>query len=148
MLDDSKAKKIGRNAGEETLVPVKRESPLKWRSYTDSELIRFRDEITACLPPLSLAEMNMEEQLLLQYHALRSVQNEVFGDSEIPVNQQAQIANSVSGVLSKLAEKQQEIYTSERLKKIESVLIALMKEQPTELAEAFLTQYEALLETL
>lgn len=149
MYEDGKAKKIGRTKTEDGKVEdVSKPTPYNWKILSVAELIRFRDEITATLPPTSLADMNLEEEMLLQYHSLRAVQNEVLHDPDVPVNQQAQISNSVSQVLTKLAEKQQEIYTSERLKRIESILIEAVQSLPTEVSEAFLTKYEEMLELL
>ena len=112
------------------------------------ELIRLRDQITRRLPPLTIAEMDLEEEMLLQFHALRATQNDVMGDLDIPVNQQAQIANACGQQLKALAERQSEIYTSERIKRLEKTLIRLLHKWDSKQAELFLEEYEKELENL
>lgn len=146
MFDEGKSKKIGRK-GEEAPHPP-RSAPFNWKSLPMEDLIRFRDEITTCLPALTLIDIDMEQELLLQYHSMRALQNEVLADTEVPRNQQAQIANACSAVLAKIAELQETLYDSERLKRIEKVLIASLDELPTEVKEKFLTEYEKALENV
>lgn len=119
---------------------------MNWKIYSVEELIKFRDEITNHLPPLSLKDIDMEQELLLQFRALRALQNDVIADEETPVNQKAQIGNSVSSVLAKMGEMQQTLYDSERLKRIEKILVSVLDTLPQETKEAFLTAYEAELE--
>lgn len=149
MFEQGKGKEIGNRRDSGDGSPKKdRTAPFNWASLPVTDLIRYRDEITAHLPALSLAEINMEEELLLQYHALRKLQNDCLEDNDTPLNQRSQLANSVSTVLTKLAERQEAVYTSERLKAIERVLIDLMKKQPVDLAEAFINDYKMVLEGL
>lgn len=115
---------------------------------TIPELIKLRDQITRRLPPLTIAEMDLEEEMLLQFHALRAAQNDVIGSEEVPVNQQAQIANACGQQLKALADKQSEIYTSERVKRMEKTLIRLLNKWDSAQAEAFLDAYEKELENL
>lgn len=121
---------------------------LNWGIYTIIELIRFRDEITKLLPPLTLKEMNLEEEMLLQYHSLRALQNDVLEDTQIALNQRAQVANAVANQLSKLADAQEKVYTQERFKAIESLMIRSLLRLPEETAADFLSQYEKLLASL
>lgn len=117
-------------------------APFSWKSHSVADLVAWRDQITAVLPPLSLAEMNMEEEVLLQYHSLRALQNDVLGDEAIPLNQRAQIANSVTGALTKLVDMQSSVYTQERFKAIEGLMIRHLNRLPAEAAEAFIAEYE------
>jgi hypothetical protein len=113
-----------------------------WSRYRTDDLIRFMDEIRACLPSTKLSEMNLEEELVLQYHTVRALQNDVLQQEEIPLNQRAQLANSVSSVLSKLADLQNEIYSSERFKVVENLLIRMLSRLPENVAAQFLAEYE------
>ena len=143
MHEPEKAKRIGKSAEK----PAETASHgFKWGSYPLEELIKIRDEITQHLPPMSLRDIDMEQELLLQYHSLRKLQNDVLSDNETPVNQRAQVANSVSGVLAKIGELQQTLYDSERLKRIEKILVSVLEHLPVPVAEAFLTKYEEELE--
>lgn len=118
---------------------------LNWSIYTVAELVRFRDEITKALPPLQLSHLNLEEEMLLQYHTLRELQGDVMGDGEVPVNQRAQVANSVASTLKSLGDMQVELYSSERFKDIENLLVRTLDKMPEDLAAEFLTGYEEML---
>lgn len=143
MYDPEKSKRIGKTKDDPAPASV---APFNWKALPMEDLIRFRDEITACLPPLTLRDMDMEQELLLQYHALRALQNDVISDSETAVNQKAQVANSVSATLAKIADLQETLYDSERLKRIEKILISCLDQLPIPVSEAFLTKYEEELE--
>lgn len=146
MFDDGSASKpIGRTKGE-------RPAPFNWKSLPDDLLIRYMDEIRACLPATSLKEMNLEEELVLQLHAMRVLQNEVLtdrgeGTEGIPLNQITSVANAVSSALNRLVELQNEIYNSERFKSIENLLIRTLTKLPEDVASAFLTEYKLVLES-
>lgn len=152
MFDDSKTKKIGfgsAGSGEDGRgdndSPSRKKQILNWSTYTVAELVRFRDEITKKLPPLALKDLNLEEQVLLQYHTMRELQGDVMEDEMTPANQRAQVANGVGAVLKTLADKQTDLYTTERFKDIENLLIRTLGKLPEELAAGFITEYEKLL---
>lgn len=109
------------------------------------ELIAYRDEITRLLPPLALKDMNMEEEMLLQFHALRSLQTDVLNDTEYPLNQRVTAANSVAAALDKLTQRQEAIYSSERFKQIENLLIRTLNKLPEAAAAAFIDEYDRVL---
>ena len=116
------------------------------KQLTLPELLRLREEIDKLLPPLSIAEMNLEQEMVLQYHTLRTVQNDIMDDEEIPLNQRAQLASTCSAQLARLMQLQQEIFTSERIKAMERVLTKLLKAWDKDQAEKFLAEYEKALE--
>ena len=142
MIDESKVKNFGRN--EETTSS----GPFKWHALPQETLLRYLDEIKAALPATTLADMNMEEELILQFQSVRRLQGTILDDDNVPANQKAQVANSVASALSKLAELQLAVYSSERFKRIEGLLIRHLGRLPEEAAAAFLEDYEALLESL
>lgn len=109
------------------------------------ELVQYHDEIRSLLPPLTLKEMDLEGELLMQFHAIRSMQNLVLDDDSVPVNQRAQVANTVGTTLNRMAELQTTVYTSERFKRIENLLIRALRELPEASQKAFLDSYERLL---
>lgn len=116
-----------------------------WAILSVAELIRFRDEITKALPPIELSKINLEEEVLMQFHALRELQNTVMEDEEVPVNQRAQVANTVGATLKTLGDQQIALYSSERFKQIENALIRQLDKLPEELAAAFLDDYAKVL---
>lgn len=141
MIDESRVKNFGR--GEETSTPT-----FRWEALPVATLLRYLDEIRAALPYNSLVDMDMERELILQFQAVRELQNTIIDDESVPANQKAQVANSVASVLGSIAELQNKIYSSERFKRIETLLIRHLNKLPEDVAAAFLEDYEAVLEKL
>lgn len=106
------------------------------------ELLELRKEIDQRLPTSSLNDLNLEKELVLQLLTVQKLQREVLAESDIPANQKAQTVNAVAANLATLAKLQTEVYTSERLKKIEQILISVLQVMPLEQQESFLTAYE------
>lgn len=140
MIDESKVKDFNRTE------PA--QAPFRWSALPIETLLKYFDEIRATLPSTKLVDMNMEDELLLQYQAVRALQNSIIDDDEVPANQRAQVANSVAGVLSTLADLQNKTYSSERFKRIETLLVRHLSKLPEDTAAAFLEDYERLLDTL
>lgn len=137
MIDESKVKNFGR--GEETST-----SPFRWSALPLETLLRYLDEIRQVLPATTLLDMNMEEELILQFQAVRTLQNTILDDLSVPANQKAQVANSVASVLGSIADLQNKVYSSERFKRIETLLIRHLNKLPEDVAAAFLEDYEQL----
>lgn len=145
MIDENKVKEI--STRQEPSSPTA-SSGFKWASLPTETLLRYLDEIKACLPPTALVDMNMEEELIRQYQAVRALQSTIIDDLDTPVNQKAQVANSVASSLGRLAELQLSIYSSERFKRVETLLIRHLSKLPEDVAAAFINDYEQLLEAL
>lgn len=109
------------------------------------ELLELRKEIDQRLPTSSLNDLNLEKELVLQLLTVQKLQRDVLSEDDIPANQKAQTVNAVAANLATLAKLQTEVYTSERLKKVEQVLISVLQEMPMEQQEAFLEAYESAL---
>lgn len=107
------------------------------------QLIEVYEEVRKRLPPIQIAKMNVEEELLLQFHTIRKLQSEIIGEDGVAPNQKSQVANTVGNCLERIAKMQDEIYDSERFKRIESLLIRMLRKVPKEVAEEFLNDYEA-----
>ena len=120
--------------------------PFTWDALPIDLLLKYRDEINTRLPPTELSKMNMEEEMLLQYHTIRTLQSEVLNDDSIPPNQRAQVANAVTSSLNKLSELQEQLYTTERYKAVENLLIKCLGKLPEAVAMEFLDGYEKILE--
>jgi hypothetical protein len=82
-------------------------------------------------------------ELVLQVVALQALQNAVINDFDIPANQRAQCASALSSALANLVKVQGDIYTSERFKKVEGLLIETLDVLPKEAQRKFLDAYEA-----
>ena len=141
MIDDDKTRSFDNQT-------ASRGAPFNWKALPLALLLRYREEINECLPPTELSKMNMEEEMVLQYHTIRILQREVIDDDTIPPNQRVQVANSVASTLTRLSELQNELYSSERFKAIENMLIRSLSKLPEEVAMTFVTDYEKILETM
>lgn len=106
------------------------------------QLLDLYEEVRRHLPPIQLAKMNVEEELLTQFHKVKKLQTEVINDDGFPPNQKAQVANTVGSCLERITKMQEEIYDSERFKRIESLMVRMLRKVPKEVAEEFITDYE------
>ncbi|MEY2688983.1 MAG: hypothetical protein RL375_3181 [Pseudomonadota bacterium] len=130
--------------------PQKTGQLVAWEAMSAADLIAYRDQIVRVLAakvPMKLTDLSIENELLLQFHALREMQREVIDDNEIPANQKAQVANSVGSILAKLADLQNTVYSSERFKKVENMLVRHLMALNEDVAAKFLDDYQDLLRT-
>lgn len=113
---------------------------------SEVELLRLRAEVDRLLPTKALVDMNLERELVLQYVTVQNLQSSVITDENVPANQKAQTANAVAASLASLAKLQGDVHTSERIKKVEQVLIEVLQTLPTETQAQFLDRYGQVLE--
>jgi len=116
-------------------------------NFSLHDLLKLKADIERRLPARTLRDISMERELLLQWMASQELQNQVLQDEATPANQRAQVANSTAGILQQLAKLQIEVHTSERLKKIEMILIECLGTLPMEVQEKFLSAYAEALES-
>jgi len=113
------------------------------KSLTIDQLLEMRAQIDAQLPIRKLKDLDLEHELVLQVQSLQVLQRRVMDDmSGTPANQIAQCASSLSSALMNLVKMQSDLHTSERLKKIESILIECVKTLPVKTQTAFFDAYE------
>lgn len=137
-------------SGETLEMPEKQPSigeELGISTLSEVELLNLRAEIDQFLPTKALVDLNMERELVIQLIVVQNLQRETLRDDSVPANQKAQTSNAVASTLATLSKLQTEMYTSERLKKIEQVLIETLQTLPQEAQELFLAAYEANLAT-
>ena len=115
---------------------------------TPDQLLALRSDVYRLLPVKLLKDVNLQQELVLQLLTIQSLQNTTMQDDEVPANQKAQVAGHVANSLAILGKLQVEVYSSERLKKIEAVLIEVIRTLPMEQQEVFLKAYEQALEDL
>ena len=128
---------IGKRAEDE------QSDPLDLDNYTEEELLELRSAITNMLPASHLKDLDLEQELVLQFRRAQHLQDRVLRQLDIPANQQAQVLNSVASTLQQLVKMQSDFYTYERLKKIEGILVNLLNQWPEEQTEEFFRRYEA-----
>lgn len=115
-------------------------------SMGEAALLDLRAQIDACLPVKSLKDLDLERELVLQYQTVKALQNDVINDDEIDVNKRAQVVNSCAAALDSLVKMQERYVNSQRMMKIESILIDTLNEWPHDHVDRFLQQYSANLE--
>lgn len=89
----------------------------------------------------TLAQLNLDEELLNQYNSAKLVFEAAQFDEETPLNQKAQILNTLTSILQAIIKMQQDLHSIERVKLIEATLISTLQNHET-LKEAFLDDYE------
>lgn len=114
--------------------------------YSQDDLIDLRSQIDSRMPIRRLKDLNLETELVIQLQTVQRLQTDTLADELIPANQKAQTAGQVAGALATLSKLQYEVYSSERLKRIEAILINAIKVLPMDVQDDFLTQYSAMLE--
>jgi hypothetical protein len=90
--------------------------------------------------PLTATGLNLETELLEQYNRARRVLHDAEYDSDVPLSQKAAALNSATTIIGALIKSQAELYSLERVKKIENALITTLKKYP-ELQESFMQEY-------
>jgi hypothetical protein len=109
----------------------------------ESELLELREAIQSRLPT-TLQEINLENELVLQYKSAKTLLNKVLNDDNVQANQKAQVQNSCAASLKELARLQTDLFTAERLKAIEQMLIRAIRTLPQETQVQFFNEYEKL----
>lgn len=128
---------------DETAVSL--DAPFNWAKADKEQLLRWYEEIRNHLPGFELTALNVEEELLLQFHTLRLLQKAALNDKDVPTNQRTQVANAVGASLVQIAKLQIDVYSSERFKAIELLLIRVLNKLPEEVASVFISEYEKIL---
>ncbi len=97
-------------------------------SMTNSELLELHSRIEKKLGGTTLEEVNLVRETLLQMHRAKALQELAQkSGADIPMNQRAQVQNSLSNMLAQLGRTQINLFTSERIKKIEGATIRVVK---------------------
>lgn len=111
---------------------------------TQMELFALRGRIDAVLPAPNMSEVNLEDEVVRQFQTVRALQATVIAGNDEP-NKKASVIQACATALQMLSKMQAEIYTAERFKRIENLLIKHLKLLPEETAQAFLAGYERLI---
>ncbi len=120
---------------------------MNFATWPLSELLAMHSAIEAVLPVKSLKDMDLARELVLQVQALQQLQQTVANDEDTPVNQKAQVANSLSSALVNLVKLQNDVYNAERFKKVETFVIHFLNTMPTPQMKADALQaYEKIFE--
>lgn len=114
-----------------------------WKGMSVAELTRHMADLRRHLPPTELKDINVEEELLLQFAVMREFQTSIISSDKIQANQRAQVGSAVSKLILDITDRQSEVYSSERVKRLETALIRACRDHMPEAAcEQFIKAYE------
>ena len=88
-----------------------------------------------------IKDVNLEAELVNQFDTLKRLQDDVLHDESIPLNQRAQLANTVVSALGQLIKLQIDLQRDEVMKIMEATLIESIKTLPEETKDAFFKDY-------
>lgn len=111
----------------------------------------FQDFPTALAPseevyvpeyvPVTAETLNLGEEFLAQYNAAKKLYHDSVYDIKIPTAQKAQLLNSITSIINALVRGQQELYSIEEVKAIETALVATLRTFPA-IEKEFMALYE------
>ncbi len=85
----------------------------------ESQLLDLRVEIDSRLH-IKIADMDLTEELGLQYQMAKILLNQVQTDNSVPPNQRALVFNAVREQLTQIVKMQETVWSMERLKRYEA----------------------------
>lgn len=117
---------------------------VKLEGMTREELLDLHSRIEQQIGGLELTQINLVKELLLQLHRGKALQEKASSANDAPLNQRAQVQNSLGNAIKDLAKIQSELYSSERIKRIQSAVIKVVKTLPKPQQDHFfeLLEYE------
>lgn len=113
-------------------------------SLSKVEVLAIKTALDHHHPDTTLNTMDPQSELMKQYRRIEGLQIDTFGDPNVPANQKAAVSNSVASVLAQIVKMQTELHNTQRFKKMEAILIRLIKRLPKDYAEQFLADYAKL----
>lgn len=116
-------------------------------SMSQEELLALRAKIDSKLTGIRLSDMNLEQETLIQYKQAKQLQLDANATGEganaVPMNQRAQVQNSLASLLKDLAKMQMELHDSESLKRLRAAVIKVVRMQPKEFQDQFFDALDA-----
>ena len=111
--------------------------------------LKDRDLVAGAVLPKSaeLKDIDIGVELEHAFRTAKTLLDACVNDSETPLNQKAQIIGALNTVLTAMVKQRTDIYSAERVRTLESVLLKALKRHP-ELSTAFLADYKVELEKL
>lgn len=96
----------------------------------DDGLLQLRNRIDSMLT-IDIDDLNLTEELGLQFRAGKLLLAKVQEDAEVPANQKSQVFNAVSAMLTKIIDQREFVYNAERLKRFEAAVLKVLEESAT-----------------
>lgn len=119
-------------------------APFRLESLGEAALIDLRAQLDNHLT-LKLSDLNLAEELALQFKQAKALYNDIATDDDIAANQKAQVLNTVTNIIATITKSQTELYNAERLKKLETAVLKALKTLPLPEQEAFFELYKGYL---
>jgi hypothetical protein len=116
------------------------EFPLE--GLSEEKLLELHSKVESRLGGLALTEVNLVKETLLQIKRAKVLQELATSEKGTPMNQRAQVQNSLAGLLTQLSKIQIELYSSERIKRIQNAVIRVVKTLPDPQQVAFFDMLE------
>lgn len=107
---------------------------------SDAALLSLRHEIDVKLK-IEIKNLNLTEELGLQYAQGKQLLSDVQADDDTPANQKAQVFNSVGAMLDKIIKQQKIVYSAERIKRFEVAFLKVLDKLPPESKEVYFDLY-------
>lgn len=106
------------------------------KDMSQEELLVLHTEIEGRLQGIKLKDVNLIKETMIQLQKAKALQADAaMQEKSTPVNQRAQVQNSIAGILRSLTTIQAELHDSESLKRLKSSLVAILKSLPDYLQE-------------
>jgi hypothetical protein len=120
-----------------SLEKVENTSKYDLNSMSQADLLALHSKVEGKLKGLRLSEVNLEKETLIQFQKAKALQEKANAASDVPVNQLAQVQNSIRTILESLSKMQMELHSSEEIKRWKAALIRVVKELPKETQTKF-----------
>ena len=114
--------------------------------YTPAELHRLKARIEALLP--APQDLDLQAELIAQFQAAKALFAQAQQSTDTPINQLAQVSNSIAALLKQLSDQQIKMQTAERFGAMENALMDLLKEADEEDRNLFLEAFATRLESI
>lgn len=97
-------------------------------------------------PLETLESINVDSEIASLYRDAKHLLSEVSASADTPANQKAQVLNSVISLIERISRLRTDLYSAERMRRMEQTLIRVLRGFP-QLQEEFLEAYERALST-
>lgn len=92
-------------------------------------------------PQKKFEEIRVDEEIAEVYASAKTLLDVIIEDDDVPANQRAQVLNSVSNMIQQMVKSRVDLYNAERIRRMEQVLLQVMRTQPLEVRQAFFDSY-------
>lgn len=110
-----------------------------------SELLLLKARIDVLLAQAGLTKLNLEDEFLVQLAHARGLQADLRDGLGKP-GERAAALNAASTVLKDIVKLREQVVSLERMSKLEAAIVKIMRGQPPEIRDEFLSKYREIVE--